>query len=147
MKPLSSLLAGSLVLGLALAASVSAPAQTFTVVPNNSDDTAAIQAAFDNCVAAGPGCTVQLASGTFHSSQVVVSDFHGTFKGMGKDATILEALPNLIVNQDSPFWLSQPSLANPWPFLISFVDGDITISDMGFRVTEFQRKLLRRLTG
>ncbi len=138
MKILNCLFGSRLVLGLVLAVSLSASAQTFTVVPNGSDDTAAIQAAFDNCVAAGPGCTVQLASGTFHSSQVVVNDFHGTFKGMGKDATILEALPDLVINQDSPFWLSQPSLANPWPFLISFVDGDITISDMSFKVTEFQ---------
>ncbi len=51
--------------------------------PGGADDTASIQAALDQCVAHGPGCTVQLAAGTYRTSQLLAYDFKGTFKGMG----------------------------------------------------------------
>jgi hypothetical protein len=65
--------------------------------PNGKDDTANIQAALNACVAQGPGCTVQLLAGTYLTKQLVTYNFRGTFKGMGKDRTIIEALPYLPV--------------------------------------------------
>lgn len=53
------------------------------IKPNGTDDTAGIQAALDSCVGAGPGCTVQLAAGTFHVSQIAVTGFHGSLVGTG----------------------------------------------------------------
>jgi hypothetical protein len=65
--------------------------------PNGTDDTTNIQAALDACAAHGPGCTVQLQAGHYFTKQLVEYNFHGTLKGMGKDTTIIEALPNLLV--------------------------------------------------
>jgi|SRR5215831_18569219 len=104
--------------------------------PNGTDDTANIQAALDACVAQGPSCTVQLAAGTYLTSQLVTYNFHGTFKGMGQNQTTVEALPDLPVNfPDSVNAACQPNTTDCiWPSLIIFVDGDINISDMTITV-------------
>lgn len=106
--------------------------------PNGVDDTANIQAALDMAVASGPGCTVQLAAGKYLTQQLATYNFHGTFKGAGKDRTIIEALPNLLVNPDVDF-CSSPGFpngtTNRWPSLIVFVDGDIRVSDLSIKVT------------
>ncbi len=106
--------------------------------PNGSDDTATIQAALDDCVKHGPGCTVQLQAGTYKIRQLVAKNFQGTFKGAGMATTIIEALPVLPVN--IPDFLSAgecvPNLTDClWPSLIVFVDGTITVSDLAIHVT------------
>jgi len=104
--------------------------------PNGTDDTAAIQAALNQCLAPGPVCTVQLAAGTYLIKQLFTENFHGTFKGKGMDVTILQALPNLPVSQEQPVWNSPPSVNNPYPMLVLFFGGDITVSDMTIRALE-----------
>ncbi len=101
--------------------------RTFTVLPTGGDDTANLQAAFDACVASSGRCTVQLGSGTFHTAQIVVRGFQGTFRGMGEPWTVLEALPDLPVVFDP---VQLPSQDNPYPMLIIFIGGEFTVSDM-----------------
>ncbi len=102
---------------------------TYTVHATGGVDTANIQAAFDGCAASSSKCTVQLMSGTFHTAQVVVRDFRGTFQGMGEDLTTVEALPNLPLGE---FVTKPPSTDNPWPVLFTFFDGKYVIRDLTF---------------
>jgi hypothetical protein len=106
--------------------------------PNGADDTANIQAGLDACIARGKGCTVQLAAGRYLTRQLVAQNFRGSFKGKGKNKTIIEALPNLPVNSwnsDNTIWYFPNTTDHPWPDLIMFIDGDITVSDMSIRMT------------
>lgn len=106
--------------------------------PNGKDDTANLQAALNACVAQGPGCTVQLLAGTYLTKQLVTYNFRGTFKGMGKDRTIIEALPYLPVVLLDPITggVCTPNTTTcPWPSLIIFVDGDIHVSDLSIHIT------------
>ena len=103
--------------------------------PSGGDDTAMLQDAL-TYGASHPGCTVQLAAGTYLTSQLFAQDFHGTFKGKGMDVTIIQALPNLEVSQDQPVWKNPPSLENKYPMLILFFGGDIRVSDMTIRANE-----------
>jgi parallel beta-helix repeat protein len=104
--------------------------------PSGGDDTVVVQAELDQCVTYGSGCTVQLAAGTYLTKQLFAKDFHGTFKGMGMDVTIIQALPNLPVSQEQSVWNSPPSKNNPYPMLVLFFGGDITVSDMTIRDLE-----------
>lgn len=123
---------------LLLPATVWAGGHTVKVPPPNGvDDTANIQGALNKCVAYGPGCTVQLAAGTYFTKQVVVYNFQGTFKGTGIDSTTIEALPNLPVNWPDQFVAScQPNLTTClWPSLFEFVEGNISVSDLTIKAT------------
>jgi len=106
--------------------------------PSGVDDTAALQAALDRCVAHGRGCTVELATGLYLTRQLVACDFRGTFRGRGRDLTTLEALPGLKVDhlasatEPGVFW--PPSPERPWPSLVTFVDGDVRVSDLAIRI-------------
>jgi hypothetical protein len=128
------------ILSLVILLPATAWAQGHTVTvppPNGVDDTANIQQALDVCVKYGPGCTVQLAAGKYLTKQVVVYNFHGTFKGMGIDSTTIDALPNLPVNYPDNFVGScQPNLTTClWPSLFEFVDGNISVSDFTIKAT------------
>jgi hypothetical protein len=106
--------------------------------PNGANDTANIQAALNMCVAQGPGCTVQLQQGRYLTKQLVTYNFQGTFKGMGIDNTVVEALPYLPVVLLDPVTGGEctPNTTTcPWPSLIIFVDGDIHVSDLSIRIT------------
>jgi hypothetical protein len=129
-----AILWGILGLILLLPATVWANGHTVNVPPPNGvNDTANIQGALNKCVKYGPGCTVQLAAGTYLTQQVVVYNFRGTFKGMGIDSTTIEALPNLPVNWPGP---CQPNLTTClWASLFDFVDGNISISDLTLKIT------------
>lgn len=60
--------------------------------PSGGDDTAQIQAAFD-MVAGKKRSTIELASGVFTVSEPIqAADFDGTFKGAGKDLTIVQTV-------------------------------------------------------
>jgi hypothetical protein len=138
----SRLCAMPAVIGLALAALPNPTlAAGFTVAvpsPNGVDDTANLQAGLDACVAEGPGCTVQLSSGRYLTRQLVTYNFQGTFRGEGKDATTIEALPNLpVAARDISVQGECPpdTTTCPWPSLIIFVDGDIQVSDLSIRIT------------
>lgn len=127
-----------LALVIIFAFSLSAYSATLTInvpAPNGTDDTVVLQAALDDCVAHGPGCTVQLTAGTYKSTQLFAENFHGTFKGKGMDVTIIQALP-LKGNPDNPCTLNPPSLGNPYPNLVTFLEGDIVVSDMTLKVVE-----------
>ena len=106
--------------------------------PNGSDDTANLQAALDRCVTHGPGCTVQLAAGRYLTGQLVAYNFRGTFRGRGRDKTIIEALPNLRVDswiaESDTYWPPDTN-EHPWPSLMIFVDGDIRVSDLAIQIT------------
>lgn len=105
--------------------------KTFIVSPSGGDDTANIQDAFEDAVAAGPGSTVQLTAGQFYCNNIFVEDFHGTFKGVGKDITIIDTLRGL-----DP---AEPGLTHigsgVYLFFFGFDGGDIKISDMTFDIT------------
>ena len=136
LSALSSIFLSLMLLGTALAQQFDAATRTITVSPSGGDDTAALQAALDSCVAFGPGCTVQLTEGIFKSQQLVSYNFHGTLKGAGMNATVLEPFGILTVTTDDPVLSNPPSLDNPWPHFVTFVDSHITISDLTLRVTE-----------
>jgi len=104
----------------------------FTVLPTGTDDTANLQCAFDAAVEAGPGSEVRLVAGAYHTGQIVVNEFHGSFYGAGDDDTHLYNLPDLAVAPDC--WLNPPSAANPWPMLFSFVGGDLAIYGLAVHV-------------
>lgn len=109
----------------------------YVPAPNGTDDTANIQGALNKCVTYGPGCTVQLAAGTYRTKQVVVYSFQGTFKGMGMNSTTIEALPNLPVNwPDQTVASCQPNLTTCiWPSVFEFVEGNISVSDLTIKAT------------
>jgi parallel beta-helix repeat protein len=111
----------------------------YTVSPSGGDDTANIQAAFDAAVAAGPGSVVQLTAGTFYCDIILIENFQGSFKGAGKDLTILDTVrgldpdaPGLTLIYPDP---SDPNPLNPVVFWFGFENGDVTITDMTFAPT------------
>ena len=106
----------------------------FTVQPNGTDDTANLQCAFDAAVAYGAGAKVQLGTGTFHTAQIVVNDFQGTFTGAGMQKSVIVNLPNLYVTPEDMYF-NPPSAANPWPSLFAFVDGDFIVSDLTIHIS------------
>lgn len=115
----------------AWAGSLTVPVQP----PNGTDDTANIQSALDQCVAHGPGCTVQLAAGTYRTKQLVAYNFNGTFKGAGMDRTIIEDILYLPVTIDFGGLFCQPNTDTcTWPSLIIFVDGTFTVSDLAIHI-------------
>jgi len=106
----------------------------FTVLPTGTDDTANLQCAFVAAVGAGPGSEVRLLAGAYHTGQIVVNEFHGSFYGAGADETEVFNLPNLYVAPGD--WnLSPPSAENPWPDLFAFLGGDFSISELALRIT------------
>jgi hypothetical protein len=128
---------GMLTLVMLLPATVWAGGNTVRVPPPNGvNDTANIQKALNKCVALGPGCTVQLQAGTYLSTQVIVHNFQGTFKGMGKNRTTIEALflpanfPDPVVEACNPNFTDCL-----WTTLITFIDGNISVSDLTINVT------------
>jgi hypothetical protein len=136
------LLAGLCVLvlagGCASGATSPSPTTVTAPAPGGTDDTSGIQAALDACVKHGPDCTVQLQAGTYRTSQIVATNFRGTFKGAGQDQTIIEALPALPVTAPDPL-IKGECMPNTttcrWSSLIIFVDGDIEVSDLAIHVT------------
>ena len=106
----------------------------FTVLPTGTDDTANLQCAFDAAVDAGSGSEVRLLAGAYHTGQIVVNEFHGSFYGAGADETEVFNLPNLYVAPGN-WYLSPPSAENPWPELFIFLGGDLSISELALRIT------------
>ena len=105
------------------------------MLPTGADDTVNLQCAFDNALALGPGVTVRLVEGTYHTRQIVVNNLKGAFIGAGAQKSVLTNLPNLYVNPSSLMSNTPPSASNPWPLLVTFVGGDFLVSDMGMSIT------------
>lgn len=103
------------------------------VTPTGIDDTANIQCAFDWANDLGPGKTIYLTAGTFYTAQIVVNDFHGSFRGSGADKTVIVNLPNLYVTRENTF-SNPPSATNPLPYLFSFFEGRFVIADLAFHM-------------
>lgn len=110
--------------------------RTVVVWPNGMDDTFSLQNALNSCVGAVPMCQVQLVAGVYHTRQLQVYGFEGNLVGAGMGQTTLQALPNLpsaaVIHNDAQhsFWTGLPSVANPWPALLTFVNGTIAISGL-----------------
>jgi hypothetical protein len=130
-----ALAALALVAASAVAQRVDPATRTITVEPSGGDDTAAVQAALDACVTFGPGCTVHLTEGTFHTQQLVAREFRGTFRGAGQDATVLQPFERFTVSSDEVAVARPPTPENPWPFHVVFIGGDVTVSDLTLRMT------------
>jgi hypothetical protein len=99
------------------------------VKPTGVDDTANIQCAFDWAIARGPGMTIRLQPGTFHTAQIYAYDFIGIFRGSGKNHTTVVNLPELYVNPD----IGRPSPDNPQPYLFVMFGGDYTFANMSIQ--------------
>lgn len=112
-----------------------ASGQLFSVLPSGGDDTENIRAAIAQAQAAGPGSTVYLEPGEFHTSILIFQDFVGKFKGAGIDRTTVKPMSNLDFGS-GPFYVDYPTYENPWPALISVVGGDMTVSDMTFLIED-----------
>ena len=116
-----------LTLALAVSGFASPSNKTYTKYvgpPNGFDDTGVLQDALNDCaINHASGCTIRLSSGTYVSKPLAVSNFHGSLIGMGMDVTTIAAFT---------------PLADVWPTLLTFTDGDITVSDMSFQVTAYQ---------
>jgi hypothetical protein len=70
---------------------------------------------------------VLLAPGQFWTRQLWATGFVGTLKGSGADKTVLSN-PGPLQVATGNVVMSPPSATNLWPALITFVDGDFTVS-------------------
>ena len=52
-------------------------------------------------------------------------DFRGTFRGKGPERTVLRALPDLLVSENTEdFFREEPfGTTLPWPYLVQFIEG------------------------
>ena len=97
-------------------------------------DADALQAALS---AAKPGTVIQLAEGTYYLNHVLLAEnFQGTIEGAGREKTIITTVGELPVSSDSPVTKNPPSLQNPWPFVLTVVDGNVTLQGMTWRISE-----------
>lgn len=101
--------------------------KVFTVLPTGTDDTANIQCALNDAAALGAGSTIQLTCGTYFTGMIEVTGFNGTFKGEGKDATIIHSLPNLPCGE-----VPYPD----WPSLFRFHLSHLMVADLTFDITD-----------
>jgi hypothetical protein len=104
----------------------------FTVPPSGGDDTDELLQAFAEAQAAGPGSVVQLVEGTYIISSVEINDFVGSFKGKGKEKTIVLAAPDLPCKESFDYATGK----NTFSHLLKFVGGDVVISDMTLKIPE-----------
>ena len=96
--------------------------KVFKVHPTNGTDiTADLKQAFDDAKAAGPGSVVQLPKGNFELGFIEIHEFYGSLVGAGIGKTVITVKTGLDCNT-----IEQ----NQWGFLISFVGGDVFMSDM-----------------
>lgn len=131
----------SLALGFGHAQSGGMDARTVRVEPSGVDDTAALQDALEACRFASSGCNVELAAGSFKARPLLVFGFRGALRGPGKDTTVIEALPGIDVVDAEPAVIAvAPTTTEPWPFLVTFVDGDVEISDLTLRIGDAARQ-------
>ena len=119
----------------ALAPAAELPASPSCLAPSSGDDTAALQAALEDCSGARGSCTVSLCAGVFDTGILRVRNFRGTLRGAGVRATILRAQPDLVVSANrQDFFRDEPFGSDAWPYLLQFVEGRAAIRDFGILV-------------
>ena len=96
---------------------------TFIVAPTGGNDTFDLQSAFGQAVAAGPGSTVKLLSGTYRIGLIEVEGFHGSFVGAGRGRTVITTVEDM-------------ACPGSWPVLINFLAGEVRVTDMSFEITD-----------
>jgi hypothetical protein len=92
----------------------------FIVEPSGGDDTPDIMQAFEDAKAAGPGSIVQLCEGEYHLGFLQINDFYGSFRGAGKNKTVITAMNNL-----DAITLFAQNLPHD---LVKFVGGNVHLS-------------------
>jgi len=87
-----------------------------------------LNSAFENAKEAGKGTVVKLMPGEFSIGWIEVHEFFGTFTGSGPGVTIItnksDLNPSELVDQDK------------LTGLITFIGGDVTVSNMSVQLTE-----------
>jgi hypothetical protein len=92
------------------------------------NDTQSLIDAFATATAIGKNAVVKLMPGTFKIGWIEVKEFNGTFSGSGKGKTIITNLPDLTPD----VVIAQ----NKVPALITFIGGDISVSDLSVKMPE-----------
>lgn len=92
----------------------------FDVLPNGFDDTQNLKDAFADAISYGPGAVVQLVEGEYFLGFIEIRDFEGSFRGAGKDKTVITAMNNL---DGQALWDQNLHAA-----LVKFVGGDVNLS-------------------
>lgn len=90
--------------------------------------TANLILAFDQAIAAGKGAVVKLLPGTYEIGWIEVKEFYGTLIGAGKGETIITNLPDLVPDEIIGL--------NKLPALITFIGGDVTVSNLSVNLSE-----------
>lgn len=85
--------------------------KSIRVSPTDVDDTANIQCAFDWANARGPGMTVRLTPGTFHTAQIYIYDFVGSFRAVVWTRRSSSTCPTSMLGLMSPFMVYH------WPII------------------------------
>jgi hypothetical protein len=93
-----------------------------------SNDTKALTDAFAQAQACGKNAVVKLMPGTFSIGMIEVREFNGTICGSGMGKTIITNLPGLTPESNT--------LQNKLPALITFIGGNVTVSDLSVTQTE-----------
>ena len=103
------------------------------VLPTGSDDTLNLQCAIDR--AGGLGIRrIELVKGTYFTGQIVANSFVGDLVGAGVEKTVIRNLPEPFYVTPVDMYLAAPSVDNPWPSLLAFVDGRFRVSDLTIRI-------------
>lgn len=112
------------------------PDRVIWVHPNGVDDTSALQGAFDSC--SGVTCAIRLAAGVFHTAPLVANGFHGVIRGAGQHTTIVQTLTDRVLHlgQADPFNVLDPTPEEPWPAVVTFIEGDIRLVDLTIEAPE-----------
>jgi hypothetical protein len=118
---------------LLLGAAGTLPAAVHVLRPSGGDDTQLLQSTFDLCTTE-PDCVVALEPGMFKTRQIVVRGFRGVIHGAGMYKTFVQPFGTLPLPGPVD-WDHDPSAANPYPVLWTFINGDISISGIAFRAT------------
>lgn len=92
------------------------------------NDTQSLTDAFTLAKTYGKNAVVKLMPGAFSVGMIEVREFNGTFCGSGIGKTIITNLPGLTPGSDT--------LLNKLPALITFIGGNVTVSDMSVTQTE-----------
>jgi len=107
------------------------------LAPNGVDDTQPLQSALDRCSGAESWCAVTLCRGTFRTAPLRVGDFQGVLRGARRGSTVVQALPELQVNNNpSGYWQDDPLAPglDPWPYLLQFIGGRGEIRDLTIEI-------------
>lgn len=137
-RPLSGLVAlSALFAAAALLASGVVQADGVVVLrpATSGDDTQQLQAALTRCAKSRKPCDLRLAAGVFHTDLLLVSGFVGSITGSGQGRTIIEPVLDRPLRATRLPYITEPTLAQPYPFLLHFTDNSrVAISRVSFEI-------------